>query len=46
MVTGSGDAVEDFGPAAARAFEQAIDFYNDSAIVVHDEWETGPVAKP
>jgi hypothetical protein len=46
MVTGGGDAVEDFGPAAARAFEQAIDFYNDSAIVVHEEWETGPVAKP
>lgn len=46
IITGSGDAEEDFGPAAARAFEQAIDFYNDSAIVVHEEWETGPVAKP
>jgi hypothetical protein len=46
MVTGSGDAVDDVGPAAARAFEPAIDFYNDSAIVVHEEWETGPVAKP
>lgn len=46
MITGGGDALEDFGPAAARAFEQAIDFYNDSNIVVHEEWETGPVAKP
>jgi hypothetical protein len=37
IITGSGDAYEDFGPAAYRAFEQAIDFYNDTVAVESKE---------
>jgi hypothetical protein len=29
FITGSGDSLADFGPAAQRAVEQAIDFYQD-----------------